>query len=38
MTWWQRDDIREVDVVSGCFMLVRREAIDQIGLMDEDFL
>ena len=37
MTWWQRDDVRQVDVVTGCFMLVRREAIDQIGLMDEDF-
>lgn len=37
MTWWQRDDVREVDVVTGCFMLVRREAIDQIGVMDERF-
>lgn len=37
MTWWQRDDVRQVDVVTGCFMLVRRKAIEQIGLMDEDF-
>lgn len=37
MTWWDRDDVREVDVVTGCFMLVRREAIEQIGLMDERF-
>jgi len=37
MTWWDRDDIREVDVVTGCFMLVRREAIEQVGLMDERF-
>jgi len=28
---------RDVDVVSGCFMLVRRKAIDQVGLMDEDY-
>jgi GT2 family glycosyltransferase len=37
MTWWDRSDMREVDVVDGCFMLVRREAIDQVGLMDERF-
>lgn len=37
MTWWDRDDAREVDVVTGCFMLVRHEAIKQVGLMDEQF-
>lgn len=37
MTWWDRNDTREVDVVTGCFMLVRREAIDQVGPMDERF-
>lgn len=37
MTWWNRNDIREVDVVTGCFMLVRREAIEQVGLLDERF-
>jgi GT2 family glycosyltransferase len=37
MTWWSRDDVREVDVLTGCFMLVRREAIEQIGPMDERF-
>lgn len=37
MTWWDRNDIREVDVVTGCFMLVRREAIRQVGMMDEQF-
>jgi GT2 family glycosyltransferase len=37
MTWWDRNDMREVDVVTGCFMLVRREAIDQVGAMDERF-
>jgi GT2 family glycosyltransferase len=37
MTWWKRDDVRAVDVVTGCFMLVRQEAIRQVGLMDEDF-
>ena len=37
MTWWDRNDVREVDVVTGCFMLVRREAIEQVGVMDEQF-
>lgn len=37
MRWWQRDSEREVDVVSGMFMLVRREAIRQVGLMDEEY-
>lgn len=37
MSWWDRSDIREVDVVTGCFMLVRREAIEQVGMMDESF-
>lgn len=38
MTWWNRNDTRQVDVVTGCFMLVRRSAIDRVGLMDERFL
>jgi len=37
MTWWDRNDIRQVDVVTGCFMLVRRQAIEQVGTMDEQF-
>jgi len=37
MTWWDRGDVRRVNVVTGCFMLVRREAIEQVGMMDERF-
>jgi len=37
MTWWNSDRDREVDVLKGCFMLVRREAIEQVGMMDERF-
>jgi GT2 family glycosyltransferase len=37
MTWWNRSDAREVDVITGCCMLVRREAIEQVGMMDEKF-
>jgi GT2 family glycosyltransferase len=37
MGWWDRRDERDVDVVSGMFMLVRREAMDEVGLMDDDY-
>ena len=37
MTWWDFDAVREVEVVCGCSSLVRREAIDQVGLMDEAY-
>jgi GT2 family glycosyltransferase len=37
MRWWDRRDEREVDVVSGMFMLVRREALEEVGLMDEGY-
>jgi GT2 family glycosyltransferase/peptidoglycan/xylan/chitin deacetylase (PgdA/CDA1 family) len=37
MKWWKRDSERRVDVVPGVFMLVRREAIEQVGLMDEGY-
>jgi GT2 family glycosyltransferase len=37
MTYWDRRDARDVDVVSGCFMFIRREAIEQVGVMDEAF-
>jgi GT2 family glycosyltransferase len=31
------DDVSEVDAVNGAFMLVRREAVDEVGLFDEDY-
>jgi GT2 family glycosyltransferase len=37
ISWWDRSDVREVDVVTGCFMLVRQEAIKKVGFMDERF-
>jgi GT2 family glycosyltransferase len=37
MTGWNRNDIRSVETVTGCFMLVRREAIEPVGVMDEGF-
>ena len=37
LDWWKCDSEQDVDVIAGMFMLVRREAIEQIGLMDEAF-
>jgi GT2 family glycosyltransferase len=37
MTWWNFEQSRQVDVVVGCFSLVRKMAIDEVGLMDEQF-
>jgi hypothetical protein len=37
MSYWDYDDVREVEMVMGCCMLVRRETIEQVGLMDERF-
>lgn len=34
---WDRQSERAVDTVSGCFMMVRRDCIHEIGLLDEDF-
>lgn len=31
------DEQHEVDVLCGAFMLIRHEALDKIGLLDEDF-
>jgi GT2 family glycosyltransferase len=32
-----RDAVQDVETVAGCFMFVRREAIERVGVMDEDF-
>lgn len=34
---WKRDTERDVEVISGCYLLVRREVIEQVGGLDEDF-
>ncbi len=37
MTYWDLDYARIVENVAGCFMLVKRAAIEEVGLMDEMF-
>ena len=32
-----RDETAQVDILSGAFMWLRREALDQVGLLDEQF-
>jgi len=34
---WPQDTGRNVDILSGCFWLARRKAIDDVGLLDESF-
>lgn len=37
MRYWQHDDIKSVDVINGCFWIVRRTALEEVGLLDERF-
>jgi len=37
MPRWQRTTARDVETVSGCYLLVRRSVIDSVGLLDEAF-
>lgn len=37
MTDWKRDSEREVEVISGCYLLVRSSVIEEVGPLDEDF-
>ena len=37
MTWWNFDDVREVETVSGSCSLVRKQGIEQVGVMDERY-
>jgi N-acetylglucosaminyl-diphospho-decaprenol L-rhamnosyltransferase len=37
MGHWDHRDSRDVDALSGACMIIRREALDQVGLLDEDF-
>lgn len=36
MFYFSHDRTRPVDVIVGCFSMIRREALDAVGLLDED--
>lgn len=37
MSWWDFEDVREVDFAGGSALMVRRQAIQEVGLMDEGY-
>lgn len=37
MTYWDFNSVREVDVVLGAFIIVRSQAMEEVGLLDESF-
>jgi N-acetylglucosaminyl-diphospho-decaprenol L-rhamnosyltransferase len=34
---WDRDSVREVPIITGCLLLIRRDAYERLGGMDEDY-
>ena len=34
---WNRDDERDVETVTGCYMFCRADAVRQVGMLDESF-
>lgn len=37
MGYLEEDEANEVEILSGAFMLMRKDALDQVGLLDESF-
>ena len=37
MSYLSWDEPGQIEVISGAFMMLRRKAIDQVGMLDEDF-
>lgn len=37
LSYLDEDEVNEVDILSGAFMLLRREALDKTGLLDETY-
>ncbi len=34
---WRRDTVREVEIITGCLLLIRRSLFHELGGMDEDY-
>jgi GT2 family glycosyltransferase len=37
LSYLSNDEIHEIDVLAGAFMLMRKETLDKVGLLDEDY-
>ncbi|MEI6067641.1 MAG: glycosyltransferase family 2 protein [Methylococcaceae bacterium] len=37
LSYWNHNSCTNVDILSGCFWLVRKKALDDVGLLDEMF-
>jgi len=37
LTYLSRDEINEVDVLAGAYMWLRKDTLDKVGLLDEDY-
>lgn len=37
LTYWTHNDIRSVDVINGCFWMIRRKALQATGQLDDRF-
>ena len=37
MTYWRYDRIMEVDWITGCSLMIRKDSLDQCGLLDENY-
>ena len=37
LTYLDKDETHEIEVLSGAFMLMRKKALDKVGLLDEDY-
>jgi GT2 family glycosyltransferase len=37
LSYWPQNDTRSVDILTGCFWLIRRETLSRVGLLDESF-
>lgn len=37
LTYLDKDQNHEIEILSGAFMLTRKEALDKVGLLDEDY-
>ena len=37
LSYLDKDEVHEIEILSGAFMLMRKEALDKVGLLDETF-